>query len=208
MKKFIQVLFSLVVVSFIISGSVIAVLNFDLLYKTNVPTIAKETGYSKETILNNYETLISYNELTSDKKLVFPDFPMSITGEIHFEEVKVIFNRFEQTMIITGVIFLVGVVLMIRKKLYHWLFYTGILCIGIPTLLGIFVFLDWNRAFVLFHELAFNNSYWLFNPTTDPIITILPDTFFLQCALLILACVLGAGFLCFFLHKRLREYFF
>lgn len=201
----IQVLFSLVAVSFIISSSVIAVLNFDFLYKTNVPTIAQETGYSEETILANFQTLISYNELTSKDPLVFPDFPMSVTGEIHFEEVKVIFNRFEQTMIITGVIFLVGIIFMIRKRLYQWLFYTGILSIGIPTLLGIFVLSDWNRAFVLFHEIAFNNSYWLFDPRTDPIITILPDTFFLQCALFILTFVLGTGFLCFYLHKYFKQ---
>lgn len=205
MNKLIQVLFSLVAVSFIISSSVIAVLNFDLLYKTNVPTIAQETGFSEEIILENYQTLISYNELTSKDPLVFPDFPMSVTGEIHFEEVKVIFNRFEQTMIITGVIFLVGIIWMIQKRLYDWLLYTGVLSIGIPIFLGVFVLLDWNRAFVLFHEIAFNNSYWLFDPKTDPIITILPDTFFLQCALFILIFVLGAGSLCFYLYKRMKQ---
>lgn len=205
MKKLMQAIFSLVVVIFIISGSVIAVLKSDALYGAHVPSIAQATGYSEETILTNYQKLISYNKLTGDNKLVFPDFPMSLTGEIHFEEVKTIFNFFERTMLVTGFISLVGLILMIRQKLYYWLLYTGILCFGIPTLLGIFVLSDWNRAFVLFHEIAFNNNYWLFNPQTDPIITILPDTFFLHCALLILGCVLASGFLCFFLHKRLRS---
>ncbi|MHB8131340.1 MAG: lipoprotein intramolecular transacylase Lit, partial [Mobilitalea sp.] len=34
------------------------------------------------------------------------------------------------------------------------------------------------------------NDYWLFDPSTDPVITILPDTFFLHCALLIILIVL------------------
>ena len=45
--------------------------------------------------------------------------------------------------------------------------------------------IDFNKAFVLFHKLFFSNDDWLFDPATDEVITILPEEFFMQCAVLI-----------------------
>lgn len=53
--------------------------------------------------------------------------------------------------------------------------------------------LDFDRAFVVFHALFFpGKTNWLFDPNTDQIINILPQAFFRDCALLILA-LLAAG---------------
>lgn len=35
------------------------------------------------------------------------------------------------------------------------------------------------------HKVFFDNDYWLFDPKYDPVITILPDRFFLHCGILI-----------------------
>lgn len=52
--------------------------------------------------------------------------------------------------------------------------------------------LDFDRAFVIFHQLFFpGKDNWLFDPNTDPIIFILPQEFFQNCALLILGLLLG-----------------
>ena len=37
--------------------------------------------------------------------------------------------------------------------------------------------------------MVFSNDYWLFDPAADPVILILPDGYFLQCAVLILVLV-------------------
>ena len=51
--------------------------------------------------------------------------------------------------------------------------------------------LDFDRAFVIFHALFFpGKTNWLFDWRTDPVILILPETFFRNCALLILALVM------------------
>ena len=50
---------------------------------------------------------------------------------------------------------------------------SGILCIVLPAFLGIMVAVNWEYVFVTFHQLVFNNDYWMFDPTTDPIINIL-----------------------------------
>ena len=51
--------------------------------------------------------------------------------------------------------------------------------------------LDFDRAFVVFHALFFpGKDNWLFDPDTDQIITILPQVFFRNCAILILAVLI------------------
>lgn len=60
--------------------------------------------------------------------------------------------------------------------------------------------LDFDRAFVIFHSIFFpGRDNWIFDWQTDPIILFLPQDFFRNCALLILAlllvwcgCLIGA----------------
>lgn len=60
-------------------------------------------------------------------------------------------------------------------------------------LVGALAALDFDRAFVVFHALFFpGKDNWLFDPYQDQIINILPQEFFRNCAVLILA-ILVAG---------------
>lgn len=69
----------------------------------------------------------------------------------------------------------------IKQKEYRFFKLTAILTIVIPLILGFFAFIDFDRLFVMFHQLVFSNDYWLFNPHLDPIINILPENFFMHC---------------------------
>lgn len=65
---------------------------------------------------------------------------------------------------------------------------------------------NWEAVFIMFHKIMFRNDYWLFDEALDPVITILPDTFFLQCAVMIILLILSGSLLCilfrsFFHHK-------
>ena len=64
---------------------------------------------------------------------------------------------------------------------------------------------NWDWAFVTFHHIAFDNDYWIFDPATDPVYNILPDTFFLHCALLILAGVVLGSVVCGLVYRKLRR---
>lgn len=60
------------------------------------------------------------------------------------------------------------------------------------ALVGGLAALDFDRAFVIFHQLFFpGKDNWIFDPATDPIILLLPQEFFRNCALLILGLLLG-----------------
>ena len=62
---------------------------------------------------------------------------------------------------------------------------------GAFLMVGGLAALDFDKAFVVFHALFFpGKDNWLFDPRTDEIITILPQEFFMNCALLILAILI------------------
>jgi len=57
--------------------------------------ISDSSGYSNDVIRKNFDALIRYNNIWHTGILNFPDFPMSESGRIHFEEVKKVFSIFE-----------------------------------------------------------------------------------------------------------------
>ena len=62
---------------------------------------------------------------------------------------------------------------------------------GAFVLIGGLAALDFDRAFVLFHTLFFpGKDNWLFDPRTDEIINVLPQDFFMHCAVLILGILI------------------
>lgn len=182
----------------IISVSVVFTLAFRPLYYLDISAlnIPEESGYSEEEIRENYDVLVDYNMSFGGGRLEFPSLAMSEPGRIHFEEVRDIFNLFKYMAIAGVIVSIAGILFCIRRKEYKFLKLTSILAVALPTVLGTLVALNWDWAFVAFHHLAFNNDYWIFDPATDPVITILPDTFFLHCALMILGCVVLGSVIC------------
>ena len=210
MKKriwWLQAGLSLVLTLFIIGVSVVGTVAFKPLYYADMEKlhIAEESGYSEEEIRENYDALIAYNMAWKDGDLSFPTLPMSENGKIHFEEVKEIFDVFKYLAVFGGIIGAVGIVFMAFKKEYRYLKMTAIVSCGLPVVLGILVALFWDKVFVIFHELFFNNDYWIFHPSTDPVITILPDTFFMHCALLIFGGVLFGALVCAVVYLVLKQ---
>lgn len=151
--------------------------------------IPETSGYSKEICIENYDALIDYNLIGGSEKLVFPSFNMSEQGEIHFAEVKEIFITM-QVISIAGIILFAG--FMLYRKLHRvpregtlWMRFTGIVLLSAVVLIGLAMAIDWQWSFEFMHKVFFDNDYWLFDPKYDPVITILPDRFFLHCGILI-----------------------
>ena len=159
-------------------------------YYMGMDRISEETGYSTEVIKENYDALIDYCSPFFTGELDFPSLPESESGISHFVEVKVIFNLFFALLFVTPV-FLAGLIyLQHRRNSSSWLLASPIIVCVLPLLIGLACAIDFNRIFVLFHQVVFNNDDWLFSPYEDPIILFLPERFFLQCALIIVGTVL------------------
>lgn len=182
----------------IIAASVTITLNFRPLYYFDIEhlNIAESSGVDAETIKKNYDILIDYNSMFSNDTLEFPDFAMSEHGRIHFEEVKVIFVAIQYIGIAAFILSAILIFIHIKKKDRLYLKLASIFTVVIPTALGIFIAANWKKAFVTFHHIFFSNDYWIFDPAKDAIITILPDTFFMHCAIMILALVVLGSIIC------------
>ncbi len=194
---------------FIFSAAVLLALNAGWLYALDIRWLHIEqgSGMSLETIKRNYHALIAYNQIWYRGELALT-LPMSEGGRIHFAECKRIFDLIWIVGIVTGL----GSILLYMKRRKadrkRALRLTGILTLVIPIVLGALVAVSWKTFFVRFHQIVFRNDYWLFDPTTDPVILMLPEGFFLHSALLILLLIVFGAVICLLLSrgKKKRRY--
>ena len=202
--KLTQLLTAFALTLCIISVSVVITLNFRPLYYFDIGyfDLVEKTGYTEEMIRENYDVLIDYNSVFFRDALEFPSLPMSEQGRIHFVEVKNIFVFIQAVLLPVSLIGSIIGILALKKQKPAYLKLTSVLSIGLPALLGILIALNWDRFFVIFHEIFFNNDYWIFDYKTDPVIRILPDGFFMHCALMILLLIVLGSLICFIIYRR------
>lgn len=188
----------------------IAILGFILLISTNIILVFKtpalfsyfasknnlalSLGLTKEALLSDYTAIIDYITNPFIYKLNFKNFTLSSNGAFHFFEVKKIFFVL---LIISFCILVFFFVLFLYKKfifsekthissLKKDLLKTkktfNYISLTIASFLILIFFINFNAAFNSFHELIFNNDFWMFNSTTDSIIMALPEEYFMFCA--------------------------
>lgn len=202
-----NILTSLCLALFIISASVTITLNFRPLYYHDISALKIEetSGFSKKVIKQNYNELINYTQFFHPGKLKLT-MPMSKEGRIHFAEVKQIFVKIEFLCIITLILSCFLIREQLAKRNFDFFRSASIITILLPTIVGILCAIDWDAAFTMFHEIMFRNNYWIFDEATDPVIMILPDTFFLHCAIMIILLIFTGSLICigfrsFFRHR-------
>lgn len=202
-----SILLSLILTLTLISLAVVLTLACKPLYYLDIHAlhIPETIGYTISEIKANYDAVIDYSLSFGNAPLEFPTFPMSEGGRIHFEEVKNIFNLFKYIAIFGTLTGAAGILRQRRKQSYGYLKLTAILTVALPAVIGATVALNWDWTFAAFHELAFNNDYWLFDPATDPIINILPDAYFLHCAVMILVLVILGSLICGLIYRRVQR---
>lgn len=195
------ILFTLVLIPLAVS----CVLYFRPLYYADITrlSISGAYGLTDSQIRNNYDALIDYNSPFFFDELHFPDLPSSHEALIHFAEVKRIFLLLQLIGVVCLLFLIPLLVLQKRRHAFPRCLRTcALTTLLLPALVGGAIALSFDRAFVLFHQLFFRNDYWLFDPSTDPIILLLPDSFFLHCALAIVLLVL-LGSLALYVSYRL-----
>ena len=201
---FSNIVSAIVVALFIITIAVVLTLNFKPLYYASIDqlNISETSGLSKEDIIDNYDALIDYNFLFNRGELSFPTLPMSDSGRIHFEEVKAIFDAIQILLFIAIIVCIFLYIFKYRKGKTYFARMGAVLAVAFPAVLGTIIFANWEYFFVKFHEIFFDNDYWIFDAKTDPIITILPEEFFMYCAIMILAVILILSVLLFIFEYR------
>lgn len=187
LKKLTYKITSIIILLFLILFNAILVLNSTFIFKlymikSNIPS---QLSIPLENILLDYNSIISYLRNPLSNKLSFEHFTLSNSGEFHFFEVKKIFLFIYLFLFLTSILL---VILFIKKRA---LLKSSLKCLNFTaplffTILSVYFLIDFDYVFALFHKLIFNNNYWIFNPVTDSIITVLPESFFMINAIVIL----------------------
>ena len=197
MKKFFSILLSFIlVISLAVLTITISIglpiyirdFYFAFVKITDLPTIS---GYSFEVIETAFNELMDF--LILNKEFSTGALKFSEEGKNHFIDVKFLFDlNFYGLIISLGVSLLIGILHKCKvikiKRLFdlHPMFYSSILVILIPLVVGYFCLVDFDNAFTVFHHIFFpGKENWMFNPFEDEIINILPQEFFASCAALI-----------------------
>ena len=164
------------------------------LYYIQIDTlnIEETTGYSYETIKEAYDQVLNFLTLPN-REFGTGSLKYSESGMSHFVDCKKLFDLNISVLIIS----LISVVTLLVLKKFKKIelvnlanrtpyFYSGTLGLALPILLGLLISINFNKAFVIFHKIFFpGKDNWVFNSSTDEIINILPQKFFMNCAIVI-----------------------
>jgi len=207
MKKIINVISSVIFSVLIISAIIKFTVGFKQLYYfdidyLNIPILS---GLSKEEIKNNYDYMIDYNLDKESREFELPSIKSSENGKIHFEEVRNIFQVLNKIFNISLIFSIIILIINILNKNIEFFKTTSKTLIVIPLILMAPIILNFDGSFILFHKLMFNNDYWIFDPTLDPVINILPEEFFFHAGMMILILIIIASLTNYSIYKYLKR---
>lgn len=203
-QKVSELFIAFTITLFSISFWSVCVIYFRPLYTWSIDLfhIEETSGFTKTQILENYNALMNYNLPWVTGKLSLPSLPQSPEAIQHFAEVKDIFNLLLALIPITGILLIIYVRCIWKRKDLHYLKTASITLILTPFILGLGFLIDFNRTFTLFHKLFFDNDYWLFDPLSDPIISMLPKEFFMLCGIVIIVFQFLTSLGCYLAYRK------
>ena len=142
-----------------------------------------------ETIQYNFHILMNYLTNPFSQVLLMPDFRSSVAGLHHFAVVKNLFHLVQLVALVTLPSFYFFVNNIVKKGFLSLYRKSLLALVVLPLLIGLGgVLIGFDQFFTLFHQILFvGDDTWLFDPAKDPVIMILPETFFLHAFLLFFA---------------------
>ncbi|KRL23291.1 TIGR01906 family membrane protein [Lentilactobacillus kisonensis] len=199
-----QISFSIIIILGCLSLAIFLTVNSVWLFAINIPMLhlVKATGLEPTQMLHEYTQIIKYLQLPWISSLHFHYFFSSMKGMQHFSDVRhlIMLNNFVGLFLVPITGYLLH---RLNKKSLTWLLITPIkVVVTLSLMIIVMMFLNFDQLFIYFHELLFRNNDWLFDPNTDPVINMLPDTFFLECFGLFFIFFCGALGLIYWLGRR------
>ena len=204
MKKTMNLIFCIFFSLLIIGSSTMITVGFKQLYyfDINYLNISEQNNLTKEEIKINYDYMIDYNLNKISGEFELPTIKSSPEGKVHFEEVKEIIQNVIKLLIVSLIITIIGIIANLKNNNIEFLNITSKLVIILPILVSIPMLINFDKTFVAFHELMFDNDYWIFDPSKDPVINILPQEFFFHAGLFIVMLILLSSVILHIIYKR------
>ncbi len=161
--------------------------------------IMETTGLSEGQIRQAYNEMMDF---CIGRTSVFStgDLAWSDWGRSHFVDVKGLFSLDLWVMLISGVLLAAWGIIKRKAQIGPQRlagrsvgFWAGSGLLTTFVLIGGLAAIDFSKAFTVFHKIFFpGKDNWIFNPSQDEIIKILPEAFFRNCGILIVALIIGS----------------
>ena len=198
MKKFLSIslttLFAIAVFFFIITFSIGLPIYCRFFYYLQIKPLGltESTGYDYNTIKTAYDQVLNYLTLPNTT-FSTGVFKHSISGASHFADCKVLFDINLTVLVLSSTIIVAliilskyGVVKLCRPFGFSSAFFSAVSVFAVILILIVVVSIDFDSAFIVFHKIFFaGKDNWTFNSSVDEIIKILPQEFFMSCAIFI-----------------------
>ena len=205
MKRIANLIFCTFFSLFIIGASILLTVGFKELYYFDIENlnIATNNNLSIEEVKQNYDYMIDYNLGKISGEFNLPTIKSSLEGKIHFEEVREIIQNVLKMLLVSLIISVVGIYISLRNKNINFLNLTSKLILILPVVVSIPMIVNFDKTFILFHEIMFDNDYWIFDPEKDPVINLLPQEFFLHAGIMIVVLILLSSLIFRLIYKYL-----
>ena len=190
--KLLSVLCAVCVVFFLLTAAIGLPIYIRPFYYVHIEAcdLVRVSGYSETEIRKAYDEVLDYLTLPG-REFGTGVMPHSADGRDHFVDCKGLFDLNASLLLGSGAV-LAALFVMRRKWGPYRLgkhsacFWAAVLSVTAPMIIGCLAALDFDRAFVVFHSLFFpGKTNWVFDWYHDPIIRVLPQVFFRNCAILI-----------------------
>ncbi|MBQ9084387.1 MAG: TIGR01906 family membrane protein [Clostridia bacterium] len=194
-----SVLYGVVIAVLVITFSIGLPIYFRQFYYWHIDGLdmVERTGYDYETIKNAYDDVLDYLTVPGNE-FGTGELAFSEEGASHFADCKLLFDLNGWAFIISLLLFGLLVTLQRREVItlyrprgFSISFWSGVGTLSFFASVALLASLDFNTAFVVFHSIFFpGKDNWLFNPHTDEIIRVMPQQFFMNCAILIVCSII------------------
>jgi len=191
---------------FIVSFSFSFVILFRPFYYYHIKSLnlVDETNHTYQEIKDAYDDIIDYTVF--HKSFRSGVFICSLDAKNHFKDCQLLFTFLFVLLTISFML------ILIRKKYFSNLkifnhsipFWSSCFLIFIIVIFLLLTFMiGFENIFTFFHKIFFiGKDNWLFDPDIDPIIYILPEQYFMNCAIFVLI-IISIFLLCIFLFEFL-----
>lgn len=136
--------------------------------------------------------------MLEDLRIPGTDKPLYNESEIgHMIDVKVVADAFKPALWISAITVVGGLIFLIvreQTRLFaaKTMIYGGLLTIGLVLLVMLFMFVAWNQAFTVFHDIFFDPGTWQFF-YTDSLIRLFPEQFWFDFGTIWTVSILAGG---------------
>lgn len=197
-SKVLTVLLALLTAVILLTAAIAVPILFRPFYYAHIGplSLCEETGLTREEIKTAFDEMMDF--CLGGEEFSTGVLRWSESGRSHFADVRELFLLDLKALAVS---ILLLAILLIASRLTgrrpgrllgrSFPFWAGSGLAAIFAVVGVLAATDFDRAFTVFHTVFFpGKENWLFDPAEDQIITILPQTFFMNCAILILAILL------------------